>query len=111
MARSSKPSKEYNTGKNAYTDKFIADTEYFSNKVKKASDLSKINEAELKELADIIGISIDDLKTLSSKGDNGKPTKPAKDIYRKLAIKFHPDKTVGDEVAEMIFKLVANLYN
>ena len=110
-ARKLKPSRKYNTGKNTYTDKFIADTEYFLNRIQKASDVSKLKNTELKELADVIGISIDDLKTLSSKNSNGKASTEAKKVYRKLAVKFHPDKTGSDEVAEMIFKLIANIYN
>lgn len=63
--------------------------------------ISALSDAEQKQLSQILGKSVDELKTLG--------TKDGKSLYRELALKFHPDRNSGDEVAQAIFQLLGHL--
>ncbi len=95
-----KPSKEWKCGNNTYSDKRLAELEYFDDIVKGTLDLSILTGSEKAALAELLDISPEELMTLSSN----------KSLYRKLSIKFHPDKNPDDEVAARIIQIINNIY-
>ena len=62
-----------------------------------ADRINRLSTAEQTELADAFGITHDQLLNLS------------KTEYRRLMLKFHPDKNPGDEYATLLYTIVNNL--
>lgn len=60
--------------------------------------IASLSNTELKQLADVLEMPVDALKKMS------------KANYRKLSIKFHPDKNSGDETATQIFQMLSRIY-
>ncbi|MBS4760339.1 MAG: DnaJ domain-containing protein [Clostridium sp.] len=60
--------------------------------------ISSLNSTELKQLADVLEMPVDALRKMS------------KVNYRKLSVKFHPDKNSGDETATQIFQMLSKIY-
>lgn len=64
----------------------------------KSRGISSLSSTELKQLADVLEMPVDALKKMS------------KVNYRKLSVKFHPDKNSGDETATQIFQMLSKIY-
>ena len=70
--------------------------------INKGYKIMRISSKDFKNFADMLGVSEADLKTALSKPS------ARKELYRKLSIKFHPDKNLDNNVAGEIFKIIQN---
>ena len=94
----------------AFTDTQVENFEYFEktiyNEIAKSHlkfyDLRTLSPKDFKKFADMLGITETELRTgLSNPG-------PRKALYRKLSLKFHPDRNKDNNFAEEIFKMIQN---
>lgn len=91
--------RKWNTGDKTYTKEYLQNLEYITELTKqKRFSVSRLVENDIRIIADLLEITPEQVRDLD------------KATYRKLMIKYHPDKNPGNEVAEELCKLIGIIY-